>query len=305
MLPDYLHSVEADHFAFIRVPKILLQNETFHGMYGAVGLSIAIVISELIVLMVFALFYLISDRNNDKRKSKEGLQRLESWSETLAMYVKLSAFGIFFGALCHVFVLTAMNMLDDKMQVGVYGGIYLPVCALPILLICARFYLLYAKTLYAVKGQNNRYIRDIIQIGMKYAWSFGILACVIPAVLAPQISATFFDRSEVVEAVLQKGSLLIPFVLLWIYFIIIHMAHNRYLYVILSGVVNFILFIIFEKMLSGKTDSQMMAVVLAGIFAFGVFVSVPDLSMIVTTNRENGLCISSGGTLSVPSGFLR
>lgn len=32
MLPDYLHSVEADHFAFIRVPKILLQNETFQGI---------------------------------------------------------------------------------------------------------------------------------------------------------------------------------------------------------------------------------------------------------------------------------
>lgn len=250
--------------------SVLLQNETFHGMYGAIGLAVAVVISELIILLVFALFYFISDRNNDKRKSKEGLQRLESWSETIAMYTKLSAFGIFFGALCHIFVLTAMNMLDDKMQVGIYAGIYLAVCALPILLICARFYLLYAKTLYAVKGQNNRYIRDIIQIGMKYAWSFGILACVIPAVLAPQISATFFDRSEVVETVLQKGSLLIPFILLWIYFILIHMAHNRYMYVVLSGVVNFVLFIIFEKMLSGKTDSQMLAVVLAGIFAFGI-----------------------------------
>ena len=32
MLPDYLHSAEADHFAFIRVPKILLQNETFQGI---------------------------------------------------------------------------------------------------------------------------------------------------------------------------------------------------------------------------------------------------------------------------------
>ena len=32
MLPDYLHSAEADHFAFIRVPKILLQNEAFHGI---------------------------------------------------------------------------------------------------------------------------------------------------------------------------------------------------------------------------------------------------------------------------------
>ena len=32
MLPDYLHSAEADHFAFIRVPKILLQNEAFQGI---------------------------------------------------------------------------------------------------------------------------------------------------------------------------------------------------------------------------------------------------------------------------------
>ena len=32
MLPDYLHSAEADHFAFIRVPKILLQYEAFQGI---------------------------------------------------------------------------------------------------------------------------------------------------------------------------------------------------------------------------------------------------------------------------------
>ncbi len=260
----------AKHLAYGEKVSVLLQNENFHGMYGAVGLAVAVLISEIILLLLLFLFYLISDRNNDKRKSKDGLQRLESWTETISIYAKLSAFGIIFGVLCHVMIITAMNMLSDKMQVGIYGGTYLLVCSLPILVICARFYLLYAKTLYAVKGQNNRYIRDIIQIGMKYAWCFGILACIIPAVLAPQITATFFDRSEVVEAVLQKGSLLIPFVVLWIYLIVIHVAHNRYLNVILSGVVNFILFLVFKKLLTGKSDSELMAIVLAGVFAIGV-----------------------------------
>lgn len=250
--------------------SVLLQNEDFHGMYGAVGLAGAITLSELILLLVMLVFYFISDRNNDKRKSKEGLQRVESWAETLSMYTKLSSFGIFFGVLCHLIILFAMNILKDNDQIALYGGIYLMVCLLPILLICARFYLLYAKTLYAVKGQNNRYIRDIIQIGTKYAWCFGILACVIAAVLAPQISATFFDRNIMVESLLQKGSLLIPFVVMWIYFIIVHVAHDKYLYIILSGVVNFVLFILFKKMMNNRTENEITAVVLAGVLAFGL-----------------------------------
>ncbi len=245
--------------------SVLLRNEDFQGMYGAAGLASGIVISELIILILMLVFYFISDRNNDKRKSKEGLQRLEGWSETMSIFAKLCAFGIGIAVLGYLMILFIFAILKDKFLLGIYCGEYLTVCAIPVLLVCTAYYLLYAKTIYAVKGQNARHIRDIIQVGIKYAWSFGILAGVLLAVLAPQISVTFFDRNELVEEVFQKGSLLIPFFLLWIYFVTVNVAHNKYGYALLSALVNTILFGILSKLMQGKMESELLAVVAAGI----------------------------------------
>ncbi len=261
--------------------SVLLRNEDFCGMYSAVGLATGMVISELIILVVLVVFYFISDRDNDKKKSKDGLQKKESWQETFGMFGKLSIFGVGVGALGYLMLLLVMLILKDKMQIGIYGGQYLMVCAIPVLLVCARYYLLYAKTIYAVKGQNNRHIREIIQTGIKYAWCFGILACVIVAVLAPQIAAGFFERSLLMEEALQKGSLWIPFLILWIYFIMVNMAHNKHAYALLAVLVNTILCGILGILLQGKMEVELIAV----ITAISIATAVSSILLgIITTN---------------------
>lgn len=252
----------------------LLRNEDFHGMYGAVGLAVAVGIAELIAFVVMLLFYFISDRNNDKKKSKEGLQKKETAVETLVIFGRLSGPHIGIGLLAHLLVIAVLFLLEDKAPLGIYYGTFLMVCALPVLLIATRFYLLYAKTIYAIKGQNLRYVRELVQLGMKYTWCAGVLTCVIFAVLAPQIAATFFNRNAVVEKLLQQGSMLIPILLIWIYLLIVNAAHDRYVYIVGSLVFNFVAYLLIGKFMQGRMESELSAAVMAAVvaFAFGALV---------------------------------
>lgn len=252
----------------------LLQNEDFRGMYGAVGVAVALIIAELIILVLMLLCYFISDRNSDRKKSREGLQQKESVAETLTTFGRLSGINIGIGLFAHLLVIAMLFFLEDKSPIGIYFGTYLAVGTLPVLIIGARFYLIYAKTIYALKGQNVRHVRELFEIGLRYTWCFGILACVILAVLAPQITATYFERNEVVQKFLQQGSVLIPLVLIWIYFLMINAAYGRYVYLIGSLVLNFIVYLIMGNFLQNKMDTELTAALAAAIVAisFGTLV---------------------------------
>lgn len=249
---------------------VLLREEEFAGMYGAVGIACAVILSELIILGVMLVFFLISDRQHDKKKSKEGLQKQESLKETFIIYGKLSGAGVGAGMIFLVMMVAAIMLLRDKEMLGIYLGRYFAVCAIPILFACSRYYLLYAKTVYAIKGQNGPHIREMIQLGMKYAWCIGVLACVILAVLAPQITTAFFEGDGLVERVLQNGSVLIPLLLMFVYLITIHVAHNRYMGVFLTLFVNVVLFVLLGIFMKGRMESTLLAIVYAGMIAVGV-----------------------------------
>lgn len=248
----------------------LLKNDDFGGMYCAAGLAGAVVLTEIIIFVVMLVFYFISDRKSDKDKSKDGLQSLESWKETIGAYGRLSTLGICMGLLGYLMLILWMVLLKNKMQIGVFCGRFLVVCTLASLLIGARYYLIYAKTMHAIKGEHNRHIRDVIQIGLKYAWCFGILGCMLIAVLAPQISHTFFEGDTMVQGMLQKGSLLLPLVMLFAYWVLVHVAHRRYLSVFISLGAEVLLFILLAVFMKGRMADPMMAVLYAGIIALAI-----------------------------------
>lgn len=252
----------------------LLHNVDYCGMYGAVGVAEALIVAELIILALMLLFYFISDRNSDKKKSREGLQQKESLAETLMTFSRLGGINIGIGLLAHLMVVTILFFLEDKSPIGIYYGNFLAIGSLPVLIIGARFYLIYAKTIYALKGQNTRHVRELVDLGMRYTWCFGILACVILAVLAPQLTATYFERNEVVERLLQQGSVLIPLVLIWIYFLMVNAVYGRYIYLIGSLLLNFIVYLIMGNLLQGKMETELTTALVAAIVAisFGILV---------------------------------
>ncbi len=248
----------------------LLKNDDFSGMYAAVGLAGTVILTELIIFAVMLIFYFISDRKSDQRKSKEGRQSLESWSETMGAFGRMAGSGIVIGLLGFLWLAAWVVLLKDKEQIGVFCGMFLVIATLVALLVGARYYLIYAKTMHAVKGEHNRHIRDMIQIGLKYAWSYAILGCMLMAVLAPQIAYTFFDGNAVIEGLLQKGSLLLPAVMLLAYWILVHAVHKKYLSVFIVLASDIVLFILLAVFMRGRMADAMAAVIYAGIIALAV-----------------------------------
>lgn len=248
----------------------LLKNDDFGGMYAAIGLAEAVIITELVIFVVLLVFYFMSDRKNDKSKSKEGRQSLESLSESLGSFARQAGPGIGMGLLGFFWLAIWLMFLESKEQIGVFGGMFMTLITFCALLMGARYFLIYAKVVHAVKGEHNRHIRDMMQIGLKYAWCFGILLCMLIAVLAPQLAHTFFAGNEIVVGFLQKGSLLLPAVMLLSYWILIHAVHKKYFTVFIVMVADLILFVLLSVFMKGRMEDKVSALMFAGIIALAV-----------------------------------
>lgn len=246
----------------------LLKNDDFYGMYGACGLACSMVMSELVILTALVIFYFLSDRNYDKKRCETGLHKAERLQDTLQGFYGLAAPGMGFDLLKHLFTLTALVLLVNLEDMGIYYGKYLVICAIPVLMACARYYVLYARLISAIKNKSGRQVREKIQLGLQYSWSTGIWAVVLIAVLAPHIVNTFFAENQVLINVLRSGSLLILAVNIFCYFAMVHSAHKKKLVSILVLAGSFLLFVILGNVLIIKMDSQLLALIYAGLISF-------------------------------------
>lgn len=257
-------------YAYGEKVAALLKNEDMKGMYGAVGAALAIVISEVVILAAFFIFYMMSDRNYDKKKSDEGLQKAENLRATLLNFSQMNARGMGLVFFKRFFILAALILMVQLEDMGVFYGKYLVICGIPLLLIGARYYLLYARLLGAIKNQNSRRIRENMRVGIQYAWSVSILVAVLIAVLAPQLVNTYFPADTVLQTMLQQGCVLIIAVAMLAYFVLIHMAHNKQMICLFTLLGSGILFVILGGLLGGKVESLPLAIIYAGEIALGV-----------------------------------
>lgn len=246
----------------------LLRNDDFYGMYGACGLACSIVVSEIVILCALVIFYFVSDRDSDKKKSEEGLHKAESLQDTLQSFYSLAAPGVGFSLLKRLFTVAVLIILIKLEEIGLYYGKYLVICAVPVLLAAARYYVLYARLIGAIKNKNGRQVREKIQLGLLYGWSTGILATVLLAVLTPHIVNTFFVDNQELISVLRIGAFLILPVILFCNFAMVHSAHKKKLVSILMLAGCFVLFVILGNVLGSKMTSQLLALVYAGVIAF-------------------------------------
>lgn len=252
----------------------LLKNDDFYGMYGAVGLVLSMVVSELVILVALLIFYFISDRNYDKKRSEEGLHKAEALKDTIMGFFSLGSKNMSFSFFKRLFVLIALIFLVQLDDIGVFYGKYLLLCAIPTLLVGARFYMLYARLISVVRNKNGRQIRERIQVGFQYAWSTGILITVLIAVLAPQLVSACFAEDILLQKMLQHGSMLVLAVILIAYMILVHMAHNRQMVCLLTLLGSTVLFVILGIVLGNKIESRPMAIIYAAMIALYVEVLV-------------------------------
>ena len=245
----------------------LLKNDDFKGMYAAVGLALAMVITEVVIFTGLLIFYFLSDPSYDRRRCNNGLQKTEDLRANILNFTQVNAKGIGIAFVKRLFPLLALIALVQLEDMGMYYGKYLLICSIPMLLIGARYYLLYARLNSVIKTKDNRAIRENISIGIQYAWCIGILATVLLAVLAPQLVQAFFDGDTVLTTILQHGSILIVATSVLSYLVVVHVAHNRHLTWFLTLLGTAVVFVLLCLLMGGRLESAVLAIVYAGEIA--------------------------------------
>lgn len=233
----------------------LLKNDDFYGMYGAVGLTLGILISEIIIVLILAFFYLFNDRNYDKQKAKEGIMKSEPVMETLGNFAYQMTPTVFFGVVKRIMILMPFILLADNEIRGIYYGKYLVICCIPIFFVCARFAYIHSRIMGACRNRNIQLINEYIQVGLQYTWVVGLLVTALTAILAPQLVTAIWEQDSISVSILQKGAFLILPTLMIIFLALIHMTQNRRVECFLTLVVTTVLFVVASKIIYAKNTT--------------------------------------------------
>jgi len=253
----------------------LLKNDCYSGMYGALGVALGILVTELLVLLFLLIIYLGSDRKADEQKSQEGLRRTESMGDTVRVFygalwqgictALLVLLPVVLGAasyLRRVAVLYAagptpvpgtdvsdpasadmapLAEITADAAVAGYGSFFgkcFLLCMIFVLLLAARSLAVYGRLYGAVRRKDVRYGRDVAAAGLHYVWTMGLYFAVTMAVTAPRMAAGFFPgREEGVESLLRLGGIMVLVVGLVVLFSMILLAHGeRYILMGMLGI---------------------------------------------------------------------
>lgn len=196
----------------------LLLNPDYAAMYGAVGLSLAMVIAEVFVTLFLLIVYIGSDRKREKQRSEDGLQRMESFSDRLRLIIAVSFPESIRSILKKLPFLLSLIIIfgsaDDisasSHEYGLFYGYFVCIVAIPVFMIVMRIINVLSRLSFAVKKKDNRNIREIIYSGMHYSWASGVFFSVCMAVLAPQLSKVLYkDFALMLEHYYMMGAVLI------------------------------------------------------------------------------------------------
>lgn len=204
----------------------LLNNTDYAGMYGAVALSLAILISEILITVFLLIIYIGSDRKKEKQKSEDGFQRMESASERSRIILLLSfpevvkavlkklpfAVGMF------LVLQGAVDISKTAHELGAFYGYFICVMAIPVFFILTRIVHITNGLGIAVKRKDNRGIREVIYAGLHYCWIIGLYVTVCMVVLAPQIANTVYkENSEVLQKYFTHGAAIVVILVMSIF----------------------------------------------------------------------------------------
>lgn len=285
----------------------LLKNSRYGGMYGAMGVALGMLITEVLVLLFLFIIYMGSDRKADEQKSQEGLRRTESTADILTVF-----YGSRWQGMCMVLpVLLAVAIgavmylgsvsklfsdVSALVQAAEPGGEMVPLaglgvdeaiagygsffgkcfllCAVFVLIMAARCFSVYGRLGVAIRREDIRYCRDVASSGLHYVWVVGLYITVTMAVMAPQMAAGFFPgRDAGVDVMLRFGGILVLLAALAVVFSVILVAHGEW--IILMGMLGIwlILDLILQRVFVKISQYSVTGILIGAMVATGILVA--------------------------------
>lgn len=311
----------------------LLKNSNYSGMYGAMGVALGILITELLVFLFLVIVYMVSDRKADEQRSQEGLRRTESMGDIVRVFcgalwqgtctALLALLPVLLGA---VFYLRSIYQLYSQVSALVpaadpgegmvwaadaavtgYGSFFgkcFLLCGVFVVILAARCLSVYGRLHSAIRREDVRYTRDVASSGLHYVWVVGLYFAVTMAVMAPQMAAGFFPgRDAGVDGMLRTGGVMILLTGLVILLSMVLLAHGeRYILMGMLGVWA-ILDLILQKVFVKGSDYSAAGILSAALAAMALLLAAL-LGYCVWQSRINTEYIRILGVPLVGAGIM-
>lgn len=256
----------------------LLGQDDFTAMYGGIGVGIAILVTELLILLFLILSYKGSRHAADKRET-EGMKVTDSFLvHVRSLYRNMSGKNLF-GLLESLFlwmgcILYQKSSVEETAVIsyGRYVGEYLVLGTAIVLAISILLMGIITRVVVSVRKDEYRYAKEIFQSGLRIAMIHALFFVVFVAIMAMQICGIFGVGDETaLIAMLRNSSVLIAFAVLAFYFsrLLLLLGKEYFAYICAGG--GDIVFIISLVILLNMDGMDIMALVYAGMIGAGVY----------------------------------
>lgn len=203
----------------------LLRQENFTAMYGGMGVALAVLVTEILILIFLFLVHRGS-RRRDRRGSSEGMRTTDTFSGQLAVLYGnmlpamlggfLTLLPLWMGILFFRKSVPDMAGLNDY---GVFYGKLIPFVGVVVLLGCIMLLECANKTVVCFRKEEQRYARGHFQGGLHMTVVYGMFSAVFTGILAPQIAGIFCKANvELATQMLRFGSYVMVAAILGFYF---------------------------------------------------------------------------------------
>lgn len=202
----------------------LLKQNNFTAMYGGMGVALAILAAEALVLLFLFLVYRGS-RKLEKRGSGEGARITDTFGGQMsALYSSLfpmilialfEQLSVWIGMICYRRNVTLEEGLNDY---GLFFGRYVPLMGILLLPACALLLESCYKVAGYVRKDEQRFARANLSGGVHIGVMQGMFFGVFVAMLAPQLAGIWGESGVgLVTQMLRFGSFVILFTILGFY----------------------------------------------------------------------------------------
>ncbi len=202
-----------------KVSKLLGQ-EAFTSMYGAMGVAIAVLVTEVLLLLFLLVLYRGSSKGRRKKDNEGGMKTTDSFGgQVFSLYGSMGA-AILFSLLLFLplwlgiifYQKSVTDRYASAYHYGIYMGKYLAICGGLCILLMAVVLPIAARTVSMLRKEEARQGRNIFQSGLKIAWGSSLYFTVFCAVMSKQLAGVISENNlEELAGMLAAGSAIILF----------------------------------------------------------------------------------------------
>lgn len=256
----------------------LLRQDNFTAMYAGMGVALAMLVTELLIL-IFLFLVQHGSRRRERSSNREGMRTTDTFAGNIAILsgnllseILLVFLGILPMWLGVVFFRKSLLDISGINDYGLFVGKYLPYTGVLVLLGCMMLLENCYKTAGCVRREEQRFARGHFHGGLHMAVIYSVFLTVFTAILAPQIAGVLCKNAvEPVEEMLRYGSVNIVLVTVAFYLSqLLQMLCNRFYVPALLAVYNLVYAGSLVLLLNGKAG--IMALVYAAMIAGIVYV---------------------------------